>query len=381
MTKQSTTPSSQHILVYRDILLPASEGFIPRHYNAFSQLTPLYIGSHVTRSFAQLQKNYILTGETKFTRTLYKQWGHTSAAAIKPYQPKLIHAHFGRGGALALPLAKKLTIPLVVTFHGGDVMKNKHYAPSRFYNIYPRRLSALKTYGTAFLCVSEFLKTQLIKRGFPKNKVHTHYIGMDLPESRPELKGKSLRNNLLFVGRLVEKKGLDTLFHALHIVQENHPTISLDIIGEGPLEATLRELAKTLQLSNINFLGWKSPEHVAHAMEQHLALCTPSQQAPNGDCEGLPTVIMEAQLHGAPVIATHHAGIPEIITHNKTGLLSDERNPQQLAQNIISLLNMTEENYNIVQHTALNTLYAQFNAATQSKKLEILLNKIIEKHE
>lgn len=357
--------------VYRDILLPSSEAFIPRHYQQFKQLEPCYIGSRITPFFHQFNARRILTGTTKLKRLLFKQAGIITAPEyFTSHHPTLIHAHFGRGGALALPLAQQLDIPLFVTFHGGDVMKEKHYTPSRFYTIYQRRLARLKTYSKGFLCVSDFLRIQLAKRGFPEHKLHTHYIGIDLPSSRPHIPYKSERNNLLFVGRLVEKKGLDCLLHAYKIIQETHPGLALHIIGEGPEESHLRTLARTLKLQHVHFLGWQSPEQVAKAMQQHLVFCAPSQQAKNGDCEGLPTVIMEAQLHGCPVAATEHAGIPEIITHQHNGMLSRERDAKQLAHHIKHIVNLTEEQYNTMQTHALDRLYTHFNAAIQSQQLE-----------
>ena len=68
----------------------------------------------------------------------------------------------------------------------------------------------------------------------------------------------------------------------------------------------------------------KTPEQLALRMRSCSAVVVPSHQAPDGDCEGLPTVILEAIRAGCPVIATNHAGIPEIITDNASGILAIE---------------------------------------------------------
>ena len=94
----------------------------------------------------------------------------------------MLHAHFGRGGALALPIAQRLDIPLYVTYHGGDATKFTHERKRLLPTIYQRRLSAMQDYANGFLCVSDFVARRLEAQGFPKHKLITHYIGIDLAD-------------------------------------------------------------------------------------------------------------------------------------------------------------------------------------------------------
>ena len=110
-------------------------------------------------------------------------------------------------------------------------------------------------------------------------------------------------------------------------------------------------------------------------------MIVPSQQASNGDCEGLPTVVLEAIRAGVPVLATRHAGIPEIIVDGKTGLLVEERDPAALAAAILRHYIMGDSAQDLVS-AGQKRLRADFDATRQSRRLQkILLDvSVADKH-
>ena len=148
----SLAPAS--CLVFRDKLLLPSEGFIPSHYISFDELRPVYVANEVGWRSDTLAAPKIRTAKGALGRLAFKQFG----LGIDPSRftdeqgnvPAVIHAHFGRGGALALPLARALDIPLYVTFHGGDATKATHQRRRLFRSIYQRRLAALQNYASGF---------------------------------------------------------------------------------------------------------------------------------------------------------------------------------------------------------------------------------------
>jgi glycosyltransferase involved in cell wall biosynthesis len=140
------------------------------------------------------------------------------------------------------------------------------------------------------------------------------------------------------VGRLTEKKGCEYLIRAMAQVQGHHPDIELQIIGDGPLRPDLERLASQL-LKNYHFAGVQPPLDVRNAMNRALLLGAPSVTATEGDSEGLPNVVLEAQAMGLPVVSTRHAGIPEGVLHGETGLLVAERSVDELAQSCLTLIN------------------------------------------
>ena len=160
----------------------------------------------------------------------------------------------------------------------------------------------------------------------------------------------------------------------MRLVAASNPAIRLEIAGSGPLEPQLR--AQADDLSAVTFLGWQTPDQLAARLAVCSAMVVPSQQAANGDCEGLPTVVLEALRAGVPVVATRHAGIPEIITDGETGLLVDERDPAALAAAILRHYAMGDTAQTLVS-TGQKRLRADFDAAQQSRRLQQILLEAI----
>ncbi len=206
------------LLVYRDRLLPRSEhGFMRRQYTGFTRLAPVWVGCRVDAALphAGIAPPIILGRGGPLgvlDRAAFKQLGVVPPMPdLARLAPALVHAQFGRGGALALPLARRLGVKLVVTFHGGDAHKDKHYRSRLIRDVYARRLPALLREAALFVCVSNSVREKLLTRGFPEAKLTVIPIGAELPEVPAQpADGK----HLLFVGRFVEKKGVAVLLDA-----------------------------------------------------------------------------------------------------------------------------------------------------------------------
>jgi glycosyltransferase involved in cell wall biosynthesis len=369
------------IIVYRDTLGVRSESFIQRQYSAFKTLQPLYVG---VKRAALAPKDAVILGAPGLfglvQRFTFRHMGKTPIALkrlIRKQKPVLIHAQFGLGGALALPVAIETGLPLVVTFHGGDATKDKHYKPRPLLpTIFQRRRAAMVDKAAAILCVSHFVRNALMARGFPPEKLETHYLGIDIPQN-VILPPTGVSNAVLFVGRLVEKKGGDTLIDAMSMAQKTDPELELVVIGDGPLRRDLEKRAATAGIK-ARFDGWQGEKEVRIAMRRALLLAVPSKAAGGGDSEGLPTVIMEAMALGVPVIATNHAGIPEIVSNGVTGLLTPENDPAALAEAILTI-KRDPEMAGRLRGEAFADVRARFDAKRQSALLEQRLLEIAAK--
>ncbi|MBU0579962.1 MAG: glycosyltransferase, partial [Candidatus Margulisbacteria bacterium] len=155
-------------------------------------------------------------------------------------------------------------------------------------------------------------------------------------------KAPSHNENIIFLmcANFVEKKGIPYAIKAFSEVYKKYKDIELRIIGDGKMRKKLESLIDKLKLnSKVKLLGYQPhSEFVKEAMNAHIFLA-PSITAQNGDTEGgAPTVLIEAQAMGMPVIATRHADIPEVVINEKTGLLSKERDVVGLADNMIALI-------------------------------------------
>jgi colanic acid/amylovoran biosynthesis glycosyltransferase len=374
-----------NVIIFTGRLLPKSETFIRSQGECLQNLTPYYVGARLVQGLTLPPERMIvinqggLFGSAQeiifklfgFAPKLYKQ--------IKALNPVLLHAHFGVCGALALPLVRYLQIPIIVTFHGLDATMTDEYArrESISTRVYLKRREALKQETSLFIAVSEFLKEELVKQGFPPDKILVHYIGVDTELFQPDT---TINRELvvLFVGRLVEKKGCEYLIQAMAIVQSALPDVKLLIIGDGPLRASLENLAK-LSLKNYNFLGVQAPEVVRHWMQVAKVFCVPSIRATSGDSESFGIVFAEAQAVGLPVVSFASGGIPEVVAHNETGFLAAERDYHSLAEYILQLLK-DPVLWQRLSYNGRQRVKNIFNLQKQTQALENIYQAVI-KHE
>jgi glycosyltransferase involved in cell wall biosynthesis len=159
-------------------------------------------------------------------------------------------------------------------------------------------------------------------------------LGLEAPVDR-----SSLGDDLVFVGRLVEKKGLAYLLRALPRVLERRPRAHLVVVGDGPLLPELREEAGRLQLqAAVSFLGRRSQREVAEHLRRCRIAVVPSIVDRNGETDGMPTVVVEAMAAGARVVATAVDGIPDLVRHRENGWLCSQRDEAALATAILEAL-------------------------------------------
>lgn len=246
-------------------------------------------------------------------------------------RPALVHAHFGGDGWLVSHSAVRLGIPLVVTVHGHDVTRQPESPGLRGLR-YRRNLRTAFDRATLILAVSGFIREKAIARGADPAKVRVHHTGVPVPAAVPAVPKKW---DIVFVGRFVEKKGIDDLIEAVGVIQEPRPRVLF--IGTGPQEPAMRDRAAELGL-DATFLGLQEPAVVSRYMAESKVLVSPSKTAADGDSEGLPTTILEAASLGIPTVSTCHSGIPEAVVHGETGLLCEEGDREALARNIRAIL-------------------------------------------
>src|SRR5437867_2753164 len=290
-------------------------------------------------------------------------------------RPALIHAHHGVNGALSLPLARALRVPLVVTFHGADatvVKPPEHY--SLAHRAFRYRVEQLKEGVAFFTADSAFIKSKLVDRGYPEHKVVVHHVGVDLArfKANPAVAREPIA---LFVGRLAEKKGIPYLIRAMQRVQQRLPHVKVVIIGDGPMKAELHALAAE-KLKSYEFLGLQPSAVVQQWMNRATVLAVPSVTASNGDCEGLPTVIQEGMAMGVPIVATRHAGNCEAITEGESGLTTEERDVEALASHVTRLC--TDAGlWSRISVNARRAVEANLDIRKQTGKLEALYERIL----
>ena len=244
---------------------------------------------------------------------------------IEELRPDLIHAHFGYDGYKLLSLSESLNIPLLISFYGSDVSRLPGEAG------WKKRYRKMARSTARFVAASEFMKRQLIGLGFPESRIEVVRFGFDTREI-PFHPGYRPDKPVMMVGRLVEKKGFRYALKALHLLKQSGIEAEAHIFGDGPLRQKLALLSTELGIDQqIHFRGFQPVDKILDELPRHSLLLAPSVRADDGDMEGLPNTILEAMAAGTPVLTTRQAAIPEAVMHTKSGFLTDERDPRQLA--------------------------------------------------
>ncbi len=229
----------------------------------------------------------------------------------------LIHAHFGPNGVRAVRQRRQASVtgPIVTSFYGYDV--SRRWSRGGYAELFAE--------GESFLVLSNHMKSALTSLGCPADRVEIHPLGVN-PEQFP-LKAKEADSvfEIISIARLVPKKGIADAIEAVASLAKSRFELRYTIVGDGPLRGDLERRVGAHGLSSkVRFVGSQSHARVAHMLRESDVLLAPSVTAPDGDAEGTPVAILEAQASGIPVVSTLHAGIPEIVEDNVSGFLVPE---------------------------------------------------------
>lgn len=252
--------------------------------------------------------------------------------ALRRHGARAVLAEYGTTGVIVMEACRKLKLPLVVHFFGYDASVREvleEHAES-----YPQMFAQAE----ALLVVSRAMQRKLISLGAPPEKVIYNPCVADCrqfevsdPAAAPP--------TFLAVGRFVEKKAPQLTLRAFAEVLKACPEARLRMVGYGPLLEECQQLAAELGLTGaVTFPGGLPHEAVREEMRGVRAFVQHSIEAPNGDCEGTPVGILEAGAAGLPVVSTRHAGIPDVVVEEQTGLLVDERDVHAMAEQMIRLV-------------------------------------------
>lgn len=369
--------------MFSSLLLPPSQTFVRAQAESLEAFTAYYAGSRRVEGLdLPEERSFVINqgGQSGRMRELmFKLTGLDSAfyQQIHQVNPVLVHAQFGLSGVLLMPLMRSLKVPLIVHYRGADATVDAKQARFNSLNhwLYYQRRDRLKHSAQLFLTVSKFIRDQLLEQGFPAERVQAHYHGVDISQFNPDM-AMPREEVVLFVGRLAAKKGCDDLIRAMAKVQATHPEAELVLIGDGPLRTELESLAHQ-QLKRYRFLGVQPQPVVREWMNRARVLAAPSVTTPEGDSEGLPNVVLEAQAMQLPVASTYHAGIPEAVIHGETGFLVKEHDVEGLAGYLLKLLQEDELWQHFSQH-GRSHMENNFNRYRQTRALERIYEAVLE---
>ena len=289
--------------------------------------------------------------------------------AVRRVRPDILLGQFGNVTHRLLESAKHSKTPLVAHFHGQDAYRHDILQAVGNYEKLFEQASKLIT-------VSNAMTQQLVSIGAPKSKIATIPYGIDCGFFRAA-DTATPTGKFVAVGRFVEKKAPHLTLFAFHQVLKRHPDARLTMLGSGPLLGACQDLVEYLGISgNVSFLGESSPETILSEMKAASCFVQHSVQASDGDSEGTPLAILEAQACSLPVVSTLHAGIQDAVLHDKTGWLVEEGDWQSMADHMIQILDKPalarEMGRNARQH-----IEAHYNLPHQVAKLHAALESVL----
>jgi glycosyltransferase involved in cell wall biosynthesis len=340
------------VLVYRNELLPLSEIFIKEQILALQGWRAVLVGRRLMSQLPLDNLDIRIVGPEHPTFPSRLLWEANRMLRVVPTQIRrvleakgasLVHAHFGTDALDAWPLARALKLPMLVTLHGYDINIYREWWEAGNAGIgmrfYPRRLLQLaKQPHVGFIAVSEAVRQRAIEFGIPDEKISVRYIGIDSTKFTAGAVPVAQRApRVLFVGRLVEKKGCRYLIEAMAEVQKSVTEARLIVIGDGPLRQDLEQLAQKRGVQ-VDFRGALANIEVKRELNAARAFCLPSVTAGNGDAEGLPISILEAQASGVPVVTSARGGVGEAVRDGVTGFVFPEHDVSALVSKLTTIL-------------------------------------------
>ncbi|MDP6038797.1 MAG: glycosyltransferase, partial [Candidatus Latescibacteria bacterium] len=287
-------------------------------------------------------------------------------------EAQLIHAHFGQEGCRCLAAKKKARIPMVTTFYGMDVSVLPRLRKWR------KRFQRLFFEGELFLAEGPFMGERLITLGCPANRVVVQHLGVDLTQIGFEAEHTNERPVVLTYAVFREKKGVIYAIRAFAKVVSRYPQAELRMIGDGPLRSVLEAEVDKLGIGErVIMLGLLPHEKALEELKRAAVLIYPSVTASDGDTEGgAPVALIEAMAMGVPVVASHHADIPEVVPNEKCGFLFPERDVDGLAEGLDALLESTEKRKEMGRAGRLH-VEAQHDLQKQAAKLEAVYDRVV----
>ena len=289
----------------------------------------------------------------------------------RKYKVKLIHAHWVIPQGLLAILARKLrlipgNIRILCTSHGADL-----------FSLQGGLLQSLKRFTFRntdhATVVSTAMRDHLITMGCDTTNISIQSMGVDLTRQFIPDKHAVKTRDIIYVGRLVEKKGVSTLIDSIRLLKKDYPEIKATLVGDGPERAALVQQCIESGINNqVEFVGSIANDRVPEFYQSAKIAVVPSIIAKDGDQEGLGLVAVEALGCGCATIASNLPALSDVVKHGENGLVFIAGEAIALKDSIRSILD-DESLYNRLVNNSHQSVIDKFDWQAVGKRyIEII---------
>ncbi|PLT35746.1 glycosyltransferase family 4 protein [Bacillus sp. V5-8f] len=253
---------------------------------------------------------------------------------VEVLKPDIVHLHSPRAtfiGMVAKTISRQSS-NVFVTAHGWIPDRLKLRKVYEFLYV-----SAIKR-SDRIIAVSGQVKDMLMAYKLDESKISVIHNGIEVPPQIEVTKRQIAKKRFVFLGRMIEEKGISYLLEAIEQVDQKYPEkYHLDFYGDGPLAEMIKETLKHKQIQNVTLHGFVQPEQVIPLLNQYDAFLMPSVQ------EGFPYTLIEAFAAGLMVIGTDVGGIKEALIDNENGYLIPAKDVDALIYAMTKVITMSDE--------------------------------------
>lgn len=249
-----------------------------------------------------------------------------AAYLTKKLRLDAVHAHWASiPGTCAFVVTSLLDKPLTFTAHAFDIYKRTAFLGEKL--------------DKAQLCITctEYNRDYLLERYpfIPPQRIKVVYHGVDIDRFTPPSSVKSAPPLvILSIGRMTWQKGFPTLIKSVHILVQQGLKVKLLLLGlPGPVEPEVNSLIQDFELNGVVSRVPPMPaDDMPGLYHRSHVMALPCEIGRQGQRDGIPNVFLESMACGLPVVSTPISGIPELVVHEKTGLLVPPSDAKELAQ-------------------------------------------------
>ncbi len=292
---------------------------------------------------------------------------------LKRRPADLMHIYFGHTGVHLLPFIQEWKCPCVVSFHGMDTQPRPQQPG------FDDQMRELLRTVPLVLARSKSLMSRLEALGCPREKLRLNRTGIPLDDFAFTQRPLPVDGSWRFVQacRLIEKKGLRTAVRAFARFHADNPKAQFVIAGDGPMKNEIEDFARELGVADsISLRGFLGQKELADLFARSHVFLHPSEMPADQNQEGVPNSMLEAMASGLPVLATTHGGIPEAVTHERTGLLVPERDDEALSAAMRQITSNADLLY-IFGQAASRAVHDEFEQSRAIENLEAIYDEAL----